>query len=515
MPSSPKQTDTTTTQKVELPAWVDAGGQENYALAKDIATTPYTPYTGGLTAGVNNGARQDASTSAYQASDAIYGGTQVSNQMAYGATKNAPSSVGLGGYSPLSINPMQVGAPSAVNNVAAQRVAGPLGVANASAATFNPADIDQYYNPYEKQVVASAQDAGQRSIDASQRTNSDNAIAAGAFGSSRHGVTEGVTAAEGARGIADTVGGIRSAGYTQALGALQADNAAKTSVNLANQQSALTTQDLGARVGIANQGADLTAQTANQNAGLSMNDLMARIGMSNQSADLSAQTANQGALSDRAKMQLAADQGNQSAGLQNAGQKLQAAGILSGNAGMQSDSLKNLSDLQSNTANLTQATQQSQLDKLQQQFQQKQDYPTEQLNLRLAALGMTPYGKTVSGTSSSTESGGDNPFLSILGGASSLKGLFGFSDPKLKKDVKTEGTGAHGLTVKSFNYRDDTGLDLPKGRQIGYMADEVERKMPDAVRRVPIGNGKTARQVDYGKTGLPGVFGFAKKGRAA
>ena len=445
MPSSDKTTSSTTTQKVELPAWVDQGGQDNYKVAQDIASQPYVPYTGALTAGINNDYRGAGYANLNEGQTWQKEGTSNRN--------NAAQSV-LSGGSPSSVTAQQVGAPTSVKDI--------------FASSIGKGDIANYMNPYEDDVVKSAQLAGDQSIAASQRANSDAAISAGAFGSSRHGVTEGVTAAQGAQDIAQTVGGIRSAGFNTALSAAQADAGRKDAASLANQ-----------------------------NKDMSFQDLLARINAGNQSADLSAQ------------------QGNQSAGLQYNSQRLGAASQFASNGAQDFATSGTIADRLNQDALLAQSTQQSGLDRTKAAWQEQQDYPTEQLNLRLAALGMTPYGKTTTGTSNTTESGGDNPFLSILGGLSSAKGLFNFSDPKLKKNVRTEGTGPNGLTVKSFDYRDDTGLDLPRGRQIGYMADEVERKMPEAVRRVPIGDGKTARQVDYGMTGTPGLFGFSKGRKGA
>lgn len=52
-----------------------------------------------------------------------------------------------------------------------------------------------------------------------------------------------------------------------------------------------------------------------------------------------------------------------------------------------------------------------------------------------------------------------------------------FSDPRLKTDDEPVGKLDNGLTVHSYRYIDDP----PEMRRIGLMADEVERKRPDAV----------------------------------
>ncbi|MEN5063563.1 tail fiber domain-containing protein [Achromobacter aegrifaciens] len=66
----------------------------------------------------------------------------------------------------------------------------------------------------------------------------------------------------------------------------------------------------------------------------------------------------------------------------------------------------------------------------------------------------------------------------MLGGGlgSSLGGLF--SDRRLKKDIKRVGVTANGLGIYSYSYI------WGGGRMLGYMADEVERVSPHAVREV-------------------------------
>lgn len=47
------------------------------------------------------------------------------------------------------------------------------------------------------------------------------------------------------------------------------------------------------------------------------------------------------------------------------------------------------------------------------------------------------------------------------------------SDPRLKENIEFVGTDASGLNHYTFNYKQDTRLDLPKGRFYGVMADEL------------------------------------------
>jgi hypothetical protein len=55
------------------------------------------------------------------------------------------------------------------------------------------------------------------------------------------------------------------------------------------------------------------------------------------------------------------------------------------------------------------------------------------------------------------------------------------SDPRLKYDSKVIGYLPDGLPVHEFRYRQDTPLNLPEGKFIGVMADEVAVLRPEAL----------------------------------
>jgi hypothetical protein len=72
----------------------------------------------------------------------------------------------------------------------------------------------------------------------------------------------------------------------------------------------------------------------------------------------------------------------------------------------------------------------------------------------------------------------------FLGGLMNLGGTLGAaaikpSDRKLKKDIKRIGTHDLGIGIYTYHYKD--GHNLPKELQVGVMADEVEKIMPEAV----------------------------------
>jgi hypothetical protein len=144
--------------------------------------------------------------------------------------------------------------------------------------------------------------------------------------------------------------------------------------------------------------------------------------------DLSAQLRSQGfqqaaALqqADQAR-QMQASLANQQAGLTSAGLGLQGAGVL-GTLAQQRQSL-GLADVGAVGAvgEQQQQQQQRQLEEAYARFVEQRDFPTQQLNLRLAAVGATPYGNTQTQTKTGGESG--SSLASGLGGAGSfLAGL--------------------------------------------------------------------------------------------
>jgi hypothetical protein len=69
----------------------------------------------------------------------------------------------------------------------------------------------------------------------------------------------------------------------------------------------------------------------------------------------------------------------------------------------------------------------------------------------------------------------------FMGGLMNLGGAI-FSDINLKENIKKVGALDNGLNLYSYNYKD--GYDLPKGKQVGVMAQEVEKVIPEAVTEI-------------------------------
>jgi len=116
---------------------------------------------------------------------------------------------------------------------------------------FGAADIQQFFNPYEEQVVQGALGDIERSRQMQDVTDRARATAAGAFGGSRQGVQSALTNEAALRQAATTASGLRQTGFTQAanLGlAARPLNIAglQTSMGLGAQRDALTQARLDA-----------------------------------------------------------------------------------------------------------------------------------------------------------------------------------------------------------------------------------------------------------------------------
>jgi hypothetical protein len=260
--------------------------------------------------------------------------------------------------------------------------------------TFLNGNVSAYMNPYIDNVESRAIDNAGIAFKNNLNTIGDSAISAGAFGGSRHGVAEGVAAAENARGIGDMSAQLRAQGFDTASGLLEND------LNRDLQGQQIRTQGAGALADIATAG----NTASNQNSAL-----LSALGQAQQQ------------------------------------------------------------------------TNQQQLQETYAKWKEQQDAPLQALNLRLAALGATPYGGTQSQTS--TASGGGNSAMSAIGGfLGILPFLGGLSDERDKTDIEELGVDPEtGLKMYAYRYKGDP-KNTPK--VVGPMAQEVEKKFPGSVTEI-------------------------------
>jgi hypothetical protein len=328
-----------------------------------------------------------------------------------------------------------------------------------SAQSLPQGDIASYMNPYTENVINSSL----RTLD-KQRLNSLNANADGAIGSnagfgSRAALQDAITNAEFGGKAASLNAELQGQNFQQAQQALQSDQARRMQADLANQSAGLQ----GA--GVRQNAAQLTGNLANTLGGLGLNagqfgisagnaygnlglqnaqtgisqaNTMGQLGLSARGQDITAQQANQDAALRNQSNQISAIQNAGSLGLQNAGLTMQGAGQLGSlantYAGLGIDASRTLGDLAGSgqqaflsgansgldASGLLQSQQQNQLTADQQAIQDQRNALVDPINLRLQALGQTPYGQTTTGSSfglqgQAYQPTSSSPFMGLLG----------------------------------------------------------------------------------------------------
>lgn len=295
----------TTTQKNQLPQWVQEAGQKNLAASYQVADNMMGPYEGPRVADMTQG---------QQANIGLLQNNIGATNPAFALAQNTAG--GLTNYNP--------------SQVQAQTLAG--------------TDLSSYMNPYTQNVIGS----GLQAIDLQRRQAlnqvGDQALKTGAFGGSRQGVQEGVT-----------------------------------------------------NSGAAMQAGTLASQLMGQNFS-------------------QAQAAAQGDITRN----LAAQQANQSAGLQGAGLNLSAAQGLGSLAGQQQQNFLGGLTAAMTGQDLAQQQNQAQIAAQQQAYQEAQQFPLQQLQIPLQALGQTPYGQQTTSTGPGPQGNG---LATGLGAAASVASI--------------------------------------------------------------------------------------------
>lgn len=206
----------TVTNKTELPEWVTNAGQKNLNAAYQVSGNLMGPYSGQRVAGMVPG--QLNNVNALQNN---VGSTNPAFAFAQNVTANAT------GYNPSQVNP----------------------------GYLSGMDLSSYMNPYTQSVISSGLGAIDQQRQMALNQNADQAIRAGAFGGSRHGVTEALTNAQAGMQAGQLASNLMGQNFSQAQSAAQNDLSRNYQAQLANQQAGL-------------QGVATNLQAANQLGGL-------------------------------------------------------------------------------------------------------------------------------------------------------------------------------------------------------------------------------------------------------
>ena len=396
--------------------------------------------------------------------------------------------------------------------------------------------IEQFMSPYLQSVVSSTLAPLRQQQQEEQSALLGNQIGAGAFGGDRGRIAQANLARQQEMATAQTVSGLMNQGYGQALetaqrqqgiglGAAQANRAAQQQtaaqmaaigqqgfgqqMSLAQQQAAIA-QQIGALgqqnysqgMGLSQQLQGLGAQGYQQRMGLSQQlqglgaqGYQQRMGLSQQLQGLGAQGYQQGmGLSQQLQglgaqgYQQGMGQGQANAALaqQIYGQRMgagQQVGAL-GSQAQQNELAARQAQMGMGTAE--QQTAQAQNQALYNQFLQQQGYPFQTAQF-LANIAMGTGALSGSTTQTTQPSG------------------FFSSDRRLKHDIRKIGKTDDGMPIYKFKYKGDP----EEQTRIGFMADEVEKKKPEAVGLA--GGYKT---VDYDKATKAHGGGLSSEGGA-
>ena len=282
-------------------------------------------------------------------------------------------------------------------------------------------------------------------------------------------------------------------------GALQArnknaDDALRTRAFGGSRQAI---QDAATDSNFALQAAHLNANLQNQNYGQAVSSLQ----------------------NDQAR-QMQAQLANQAAGLQGANLGLNAAQMTGALASGGQDAFLTGQNAALTGSGMLQSQQQNEIAGQQAALAAKQAALVAPVNLKMAALGMSPYGQTTTSNGSSFgltaqayQPQYSSPLMSGIGmgigGLGALKSLGGmagiaglFSDEDEKTNIEELGEDPEtGLPMYAYDYKADVkkaknlGMAMPPKR-VGPMAQDIEKRDPKAVKKI---GGKRVVNLGLGK----------------
>ena len=346
----------TTSSAVSIPDWLSNASQSAIGTATDLSNRQYTPYTGEQVAGPS----ADTVQAQQQVRD-----MQGQYDPAYTASQNVYQGL-LGQAAPITasgVNDTTSGLyqtyPTTVMNPAQGLLGGSAaqGPATAGQVASNASTI---MSPYSQQVINPALQAGQQQLALAKQGISGNAANVGAFGGSRQGVQEGVADAQTSLGTMQQIGNMLNTGWNSAL-------TPATQVALQGGQQGLTAAQQLATMG----------QQGYQNA--------------------------QSAAGNIAQL--------------NQAQGMTAAAALPGVAAAQQQADTSLTGLLGQSGIQQQTQQQTVDNSAMGNFYAQQNWPVQNLDLLLGAVGSVPYGTSTDNQMSAPASAQKNMAGSILGGA--------------------------------------------------------------------------------------------------
>lgn len=188
-----------------------------------------------------------------------FGVTNAQNLINSGTPQyNAPLAVGMSGDQTAAGNLIRdsVGAYQPYYDDASGAIKSSFTPNDPKTLAYGLSGIGQYMSPYVDRVVNSVTDLSKRNLDNALTQTADKAIAAKAFGGSRHGVQEGVATAENNLNTNNLISNLLSSGYDKATNFLGQDVQTQNSMAQLNKQNALAGGQALSNLGTANRAAN-------------------------------------------------------------------------------------------------------------------------------------------------------------------------------------------------------------------------------------------------------------------
>lgn len=433
------------------PPEVVAAYKEALGYGREAMGQQYAPYTGEITAPLT----PTQESGIYNVNRAVgaaipYFGKATELVDQYTKTPVTVSAPGqLSQASQLAAGATGVIAPVASPEIAkATQMYGGMAGKTITPEQFSQSALQEYMSPYTQAVA----DATFRNLREQQTQEQmglrGGAIRAGAFGGDRAGIAAANMARQQDLATAQAMSNIYNQGYSQATGLFGQQQA----INLAAQQTDAARQMQVAQqlagIGAQQQGVNLSARQSDAARQLQAAQQLSAIGLQQQALDVQAQQTNKIAQLQAAQQMAGLGTGLQSSVLQGAQAQL-AAGAQQ------------------------QAAQQAINSGYYNQYLAAQAYPYQQAQF-FANLA-TGVGGQMGGTTTGTPAQ-PSPVGSIFGALGALGSVFSASDKRVKENIKPIGRTNDGQTIYRYNFKGDPTT------QIGLIAQEVEKKHPEAVR---------------------------------
>ena len=317
-----------------LPDWLNNASQQAVGTAQDLSQRPYDPYTGQIVAQPGADTAQ-----AYQQIRDMQGAYNPAFQQSAQAYQGL-----LGSAAPITSDQINQLSNSLYGNYqqnVMQPAQGLLGgyINNAQPMTAQQVggNAMSLMSPYEAAVINPALQAGQQQFDLARQSIANQAQNVGAFGGSRQGVTEGVAQSQAALGTGTAIGNLLNQGWQAAL---------PTGYNIANQSSQ---QGYNAANTLAQMGQSGYNQAATQGGNIANTNLQAG---------------------------------------------LAAAQNLPAQALQQQQAQQRDASLMQTIGAAQQNQQQQQLNAQLGQYYEQQNWPVQNLDMLLSAVGSVPYGSS-------------------------------------------------------------------------------------------------------------------------